>query len=356
MKCKYCGKQAGFFRFSHSECKALHDASINNLKTLVHAKISTVCNYSEIREQTASIIKDGYITQAEFDDILHAEIETQFSTNAQPYQLLNFITELPQSIRNRIYNATRYSSFRDNTIQSIANEIFSMPKISNDEFNKLRMTSTDSGHTKLNQIVIAELEKRVNQYLEDGLIDIEEEEALSEFIENTGIEVSEISKSQAYAHFMQSLILRDIQEGKQPNRVTFGSLPILMTKKEYPIWAYNNIKGYEEKTGKRYVGGSRGTSVRICKGVYCRVGASKGYSVDYQYSQPLGVGSLIITNRALYYVSPSKTIKVLIPKIVSIEPYSDGIAIVKDGVRAHPLYFVGFDSWFMMNLLPMLTE
>lgn len=356
MKCKYCGKPAGFFRFSHNECKALHDESINNLKTLVHDKISTACNYSEICEQSAGTIQTGYISQAEFQYILSTEIRAQISTSTRPYQLLNFITELPQSVRSAFYNTTGYISFRDNTIQSIADEIFRTPEISNDEFQKLKTISVNSGHNKLNEIVIAELEKRVNQYLEDGLIEVEEEEALGHFIENTGIEVSEISKSQAYANFMQSLILRDIQEGKQPNRITFNSLPILMTKKEYPIWAYNNIKGYEEKTGKRYVGGSRGTSVRICKGVYYRVGASKGYSVDYQYSQPLGVGSLIITNRALYYVSPSKTIKVLISKIVSVEPYSDGIAIVKDGVRANPLYFVGFDSWFMMNLLPLLNE
>lgn len=356
MKCKYCGKSAGFLRFAHKECKELHNSSTQKLKMSMHDFFKSNTCYADICDQTTDLVNLGHIKQDEFNSILCAEIWEQIKSNPQPYSLLTFISELPSSLLGRFKNAAGYISFRDRTIASIVNEIFKTEKIEKSEFDRVAKVSSNSGHTGLNDLIVKELEKRVNSYLEDGLIETEEEEALGNFIEDTGISVSEISKSQAYAHFIQSLVLRDLQEGKTPSRINFGSLPILMTKKEYPIWAYNSVKGYEEKTGKKYVGGSRGTSVRICKGVYYRVGASKGYSVDYQYSQPLGVGSLIVTNRALYYVSPSKTIKILIPKIVSVEPYSDGIAIVKDGVRAHPLYFVGFDSWFLMNLFPLIND
>lgn len=354
MKCKYCGKYAGFLRCAHNECKKSHNCSIQKLKEVITDFFKNKTCYVDICNQTTDLVNSGYIKQDEFNSIICAEILEQIKCNTQPYLLLTFISELPSSLLSRLKNTSEYISFRDKTIASKVSEIFKTEKIEKSEYDRVVKVSSNLEYARLNDLIIAEIEKRVNSYLEDGLIETEEEQALSTFINDTGISIDEISKSPAYTYYIQSLVLRDLQEGKIPSRINFGSLPILMTKKEYPIWAYNNVNAYEEKMGKKYIGGSRGTNIRICKGVYYRVGASKGYSVDYQYSQSLGVGALIVTNMALYFVSPSKTVKVLIPKIVSVEPYSDGIAVVKDGVRAHPLYFVGFDSWFLMNLLPLL--
>lgn len=357
MKCKYCGKSAGLFSLVHKECKEAHDSSVENLRQLINNSLGQENpSYSDICSRASNTISVGFIKPDEFNDVMYTEVMTVLLKATSPYYLLVFVSTLPTPLIERFKKASSFISIRDKTLSSIVSELFKTTDINKDLFLDIKSIAEKTGFTKLNELIVDEIERRVDIYLEDGLIEVDEEEALKSFIDSTGISVEDISKSSAYEHYIQSLVLRDIQEGKIPSRVGITSLPILLSKKEYPIWAYTNVNGYERKTGKEYVGGSRGTSVRICKGVYYRTGGSKGHSVDYQYTQHLGSGPLIITNKAIYFVHQSSTVKVLISKIVSVEPFSDGIGIVKDAVRPRPLYFEGFDSWFMMNLLPLLTE
>ena len=356
MKCKYCGKSTGLFSTAHKECKLIHKNSVDSLKDLIHNSLESNPNYTELCSLAADVMKKGYISSAEFDDVFFSEVLAILPKAKQPYPLLRFIATLPPSLLSKFKKSYLFTSVRDRTLASIVNEAITVPHINKNELSTIEEIAENTGYKEFNEQILVELENRIKKYLDDGIISLEEEQAVDEYLADTGIRVEDISHRQVYTDFIQSLVLRDIKEGKEPNRVTFSSLPILVSKKEYPIWAYTNVIGYEEKTGRKYVGGSRGTSIRLCKGVYYRVGGSKGHSVDYQYSQELGVGSLIVTNKAVYFVSSSNTVKILISKIVSIEPYSDGISIIKDGVRAHPVYFVGFDSWFIMNLLPLLTD
>lgn len=357
MKCKYCGKSAGLFNLMHKECKEIHDSAIDKLKKLISDSLGQENpSYEEICGLASSINSAGHIAPNEFNDVLYTGVMSALLQSPRPYDLLVFISTLPMPLIERFKKALSFVSLRDKTLSSVVSDLFKTPDINKDIFINVKSIAEKTGFTKLNNLIVDEIERRVDTYLEDGLIEVEEEKALDCFIDSTGISVEEISKSPAYEHYIQSLVLRDIQEGKTPNRVEITSLPILLAKKEYPIWAYLKVKGYERKTGKEYVGGSRGTSIRVCKGVYYRIGGSKGHSVDYQYTQPLGSGSLIITNKALYFVCQYSTIKVLISKITSVEPFSDGIGIVKDAAKPRPLYFEGFDSWFLINLLPLLTE
>ena len=129
----------------------------------------------------------------------------------------------------------------------------------------------------------------------------------------------------------------------------------MLGKKENVLWVFKNVEGYEEKTGHKYIGGSNGVSMRICKGVYYHVGASKGHSVAYQYQTPLGRGIFVVTNKYLYFLGV-KQVKLSISKILYFEPYSDGIVLVKDGTNPKPYTFIGFDSWFVVNAMQLLVE
>ncbi len=356
MKCKYCGKSAGLFSFEHKECKEAHDNSMEELRRQINNSLRGRPNYAEIYSHASTTMNAGHIKPDEFDDIFYTVVMSEMLKSQEPYSLLTFVSTLPTPLLNKFKKAYSFISIRDKVVCSKIGDAFKASDIDKDIYSEIRGIAESTGFTKLNELIVNEIDRRVDTYLEDGIIEPQEEESLKNFIECTGISVEEISKSPAYEHYIQSLVLRDIQEGKMPSRVAIASLPILLAKKEYPIWAYTNVKGYERKTGKEYVGGSRGVGVRLCKGVYYRTGASKGHSVDYQYTQPLGSGTLIITNKALYFVNQVNTVKVLISKIVSVEPFSDGIGIVKDGARPRPIYYEGFDSWFMMNLLPLLTD
>ena len=210
---------------------------------------------------------------------------------------------------------------------------------------------TTSAYTNTGNAALVAFEQKVNKALEDGIIDRQEEQELKKLIEIS----PSLQKSEAYTKVMQSLVLRDIEEGRDFERISADGLPILLGKSERLLWAYSGIEGYERKTGSQYTAGSNGVSLRICKGVYYRIGASKGHSQPYDYQKSLGLGKFIITNKAIYFVGDNHA-KILFSKVLSFKPYSDGITIVKDGANPKPYTFVGFDPWFLVNAMQLLAE
>jgi len=76
------------------------------------------------------------------------------------------------------------------------------------------------------------------------------------------------------------------------------------------------------------------------KGVYYRVGAYQGHTVD-QMTRIDG-GSLIITNKRLIFVGRIKSMDIDLRKVLTIEPYSNAIMITASN-RSKPVLFEGLD-------------
>ena len=155
---------------------------------------------------------------------------------------------------------------------------------------------------------------------------------------------------------VKGIILREVMEGITPNRFKIkNQLPVVLQNKETVIWLYNNVCAYEDKVRKHYVGGSSGFSVRIARGVYWRSGAIKGQPVETTETVKIGIGCLIITNKNIFWISSSKSIKIPANKIVSIIPRSNGVVLQKDGATAKPISFILDDPWFICNLIRNLN-
>ena len=91
-----------------------------------------------------------------------------------------------------------------------------------------------------------------------------------------GFTQDELDGKGIYTRFVQGAVLREILEGKVPQRFkTVEPLPFNFQKSESLVWAFSNVKYYEKRTRREYVGGSHGVSIRIAKGVYYRVGQFK---------------------------------------------------------------------------------
>lgn len=198
--------------------------------------------------------------------------------------------------------------------------------------------------------------QKVDEFLADDIIDRGEERELKEYINANNLSVHPgFQDSKGYHKLIQALVLRDIKEERDFERIHIDDLPILLGKSERVLWMYNNIDGYERKTGSKFTAGSSGVSLKICKGVYYRVGASKGQSTPYEYEKELGSGELILTNKAIYFIGRSQ-VKINYAKILSFNPYNDGITIVKDGANPKPYTFVNLDPWFVINAMQLLAE
>jgi hypothetical protein len=70
----------------------------------------------------------------------------------------------------------------------------------------------------------------------------------------------------------------------------------------------------------------------------------------------IGTGLLALTTKHVYFGSPEKKLKIPYNKLISIEPYEDGIGLHKDGVSAKHQVFKNIDGWFTHNVIANLNQ
>lgn len=243
---------------------------------------------------------------------------------------------------------------RFETAKQIPNDIVEKVSsliLSNEPFQKIR-DITGENQVELN-ILQKSFDKAIEQFLDDNLLSEEEEGRITLFMEYFNLTQQDLDKNGSYMKIAQSKIMREILNGETPTAVYInsGTLPFNLTKNEKIIWLFNNVKYSEDTVQKSYVGGSRGVSVRVAKGVYLRGGSYKGKIVETNYLKYVGIGIMLITNKNVYYSSNQKTFKIPHTKIIGVTPFSDGIQLFKDGVNAKAQYFTQIDGLFAYNLI-----
>lgn len=206
-------------------------------------------------------------------------------------------------------------------------------------------------------LLIKAWEVSVDQFLEDGVLDEAEEKRLVEFTNHFALSHSDLDKNGALTKTTKAAVLRDVLNGVIPQRMSVdGNIPINFQKGEQLVWAFPGSDYLEDKTKRQYVGGSKGVSVRIMKGVYYRVGAFKGQAVERTERMHIDTGWVVATNKHIYFAGTSKSLRVPYSKVVSFLPFSDGFGILRDAATAKPQIFVTGDGWFSYNLVTNLAQ
>jgi len=193
----------------------------------------------------------------------------------------------------------------------------------------------------------------VNHYLDDGIIDTTEERTLARFIQYSGLPQTVLNANKSLEKMLQSKVIQDILAGNVPApRIQIaGDFPFMLGKTEHLVWLFRNTTLHQQKVKKEYVGRTHGMSFRIMKGVYYRTGGFKGHPVESTIMQKIGTGSVCFTNKNIYFASPEKSIKIPYNKILSMESYSNGVGIQKDGANEKPIFLEGVNSWFAYNVI-----
>jgi len=207
------------------------------------------------------------------------------------------------------------------------------------------------------QYIVRGFEQSVNLALDDDLLSEDEEKKLLALINHFDFEQEELDVNGYYSKLTQAAVLRDIMEGKIPERVKFDlALPFNLMKSEKLVWVFTDVDYYEQKTRTKYVGGSQGFSVRVAKGLYYRAGAFKGNRIQYDETVHAGTGLLGITDKHIYFSGGSKNFRIRYNKIVSFEPYEDGLGVQRDAMTAKPQIFKTGDGWFIHNIVTNLAQ
>jgi|GEM_PF-4040062 len=93
-------------------------------------------------------------------------------------------------------------------------------------------------------------------------------------------------------------------------------------------------KLYRQQTTSHYVGGSRGVSMRIAKGVYVRTGRYKGRKISDSQLKSVDSGTLTLTTKHLYFNGSTKAVTIVL-KSVSVVEVSQAMLHVTTGQRVH---------------------
>ena len=86
-------------------------------------------------------------------------------------------------------------------------------------------------------------------------------------------------------------------------------------------------------------------------------GTFRGRAVESTFMEQRDAGLLGITTKHLYFKGSHTSFRVRLEKIVSFEPFRDGLQIMRDTARAKPEVFTmeTTDVWFAVNLINALV-
>ena len=218
-------------------------------------------------------------------------------------------------------------------------------------------SSTVPARVNVRQALISGWEQAVNGILNDGVLTAAEEALVMTYVQKFGLGQGDLNSNGAFTRLAYGCALRDVLENGTTSRavITF-QLPFNLQKGESLVWCFRNVACFEEKIYKQHIGNSQGVSFRVMKGVYYRVGQSKGYTQETAKTEQVDTGMLGVTTEHIYFAGQKQSFRIPYKKIVSFTPYSDGIGICKDAVKAKPQTFITGEGWFVYNLVMNLSQ
>jgi hypothetical protein len=198
-------------------------------------------------------------------------------------------------------------------------------------------------------------DKAIDRSLEDGVLTFEEEKRAIAAAELFTLGQKELDEHGKYMALVKAGTLRELFEGNIPERLKVSGLSLVLQKGEKVVWAFPDTEYIEQRTQRGFSGVSHGLSIRVMKGVYYRPSVFKGSPVERTTALSHGKGTLVITNKNVSFLG-SKSVRIPYKKIVTVQPYKDGIGLQRDAATAKPQSFVTGDGWFTYNLIANLAH
>lgn len=194
----------------------------------------------------------------------------------------------------------------------------------------------------------------LDQILEDGVVDEDEEKRLNALL--TELAVTQDTAPEEWMRLVKAMALRDVLAGSIPHRVKLDQIPVLLQKGEEIAWAFPGTELLEQRVQRASRTIAHGLSIRVARGIYYRPAIFNSTPAERAYVATVGRGTLLLTNKNLYFVSSAKTLRIPYAKILSFEPFKDGIGIHRDAASAKPQTFVTGDGWFTYNMATNLAQ
>ena len=226
--------------------------------------------------------------------------------------------------------------------------------------DRMRAVAARAGFSLNSQQLYTYLSDGWSQALEEGLADSHlsaaEISMLNRYRTRLGIPEEWLNRSEDFDKFRLAVSLGFLKDGVIPRfDMPRSQLPFNLMKSEEMIATFDDVRYYKEVTRREYRGQSMGVSVRVAKGVYLRPGAFRGRPVETVSMEHQDNGTLGLTTKHLYYLGEStgRSFRIRLEKIVTFDPYDDGLRIMRDTASAKPEAFImdNTDAWFLINAI-----
>ena len=225
--------------------------------------------------------------------------------------------------------------------------------------NGLAKSLRDSGLPQDQQtaILVRAWEAAVEGTLEDGLINMDEENALNRYMDHFSLTQAQMDQNGVLTQVVKAAVIRDVAEGIVPDRQNIqGRIPFNLMKSEKLVWVMTGVDYLEVATRRERRGNSHGLSIRVARGVYYRPGTFRSRSVEWEETVHQDTGLLGFTTKHLYFSGPKKKFRVRYDRIVDFEPFDDGFGLMRDAQTAKPQSFRTGDGWFAYNLAVNIAQ
>ena len=195
-------------------------------------------------------------------------------------------------------------------------------KVTKEELEELDRKKIEFGLTDvdINEMRVNSYAKAFTAIKADKQVTKEEEQELEKIQKYLGIADGEIQSDKK--ELARLRLLYEIQQGNIP---TVAATNLVMQKDEKAYWSEPAILAEEKVINRSYVGGSRGVSLRVMKGVSYRIGSYRGHVINETGVVAVSNGALIVTSKRFIFQGDKKSFAVKLDKILNIQIFTNGI-------------------------------
>ena len=196
------------------------------------------------------------------------------------------------------------------------------------------------GQGEANRLLIRAWEAAVEGALEDGLLSLDEENALAKYAGHFGLTQQDLDRNGVQTGLAQAAVIRDVTRGIIPKRQRVnGAVPFNLMKSEQLVWVIQGVDYLETVVRRERRGSSHGLSIRVARGLYHRPSTFRSRPIEWEETVHADTGMLGLTTRHIYFAGSRNRSRVRYDKIVAFDPYEDGFGIMRDAQTAKPQAF-----------------
>ena len=337
--CRYCHQKSGFLSWHHKQCRDLHTTGIQEMTQLA-AQAAGTSGFSETAlrstlqdiatraratpEDISLAIANSFaqgVNHAMQDGTLTQEEETNLRTfrdrmaDQDLPSVITSSTTLDRAATDRITGMARRAALDHGGGAPQELE------------NALRRTSMSNTHRR--QLLIRAWEEAVEGAIEDGVVSLDEENALYGYLDHFGLTTQDVNLNGTHTSIVQAAVIRDITMGIIPQRQNVqGRIPFNLMKSETLVWVIDGVDYLETVVRRERRGTSHGVSIRVARGFYYRPSTFRSRPIEWEETVHQDTSLLGLTTKHIYFSGSRKKFRLRYDRIVSFDPYDDGFGIM----------------------------